>query len=73
MGDPLPGQRGPVPLRQFFRPKHELRAAGVPADFTIHAGVGHAFLNDSRPDAYDAHTARMAWNDILAFLRAELA
>lgn len=29
LGDPLPGQRGPVPLRHFFRPKHELRAAGV--------------------------------------------
>ena len=51
----------------------ELRAAGVPADFRIHTGVGHAFMNDSRPDAYDAATARTAWNDILAFLRAELA
>ena len=51
----------------------ELRAAGVPADFKIHAGVGHAFMNDSRPDAHDAVAARAAWNDILAFLRAELA
>ncbi len=51
----------------------ELRAAGVPADFKIHVGVGHAFMNDSRPDAHDATAARAAWNDILAFLRAELA
>jgi carboxymethylenebutenolidase len=51
----------------------ELHAAGVPADFKIHAGVGHAFMNDSRPDAHDAVAARAAWNDILAFLRAELA
>ena len=26
----------------------------------------------SRPDVYDASTAREAWSDILAFLRAEL-
>lgn len=50
----------------------DLRAADVRADFTVHLGVGHAFLNESRPDAYDAATARHAWNDILSFLRAEL-
>jgi carboxymethylenebutenolidase len=51
----------------------ELRDAGIPTDIKVHAGVGHAFLNDSRPDVYDAVKARSAWNDILAFLRAELA
>ena len=35
-------------------------------------GVQHAFMNDTRPDVYDAQTASEAWNDILAFLRAEL-
>lgn len=36
-------------------------------------GVGHAFMNDSRPDAYDPASAREAWNRILSFRRASLA
>jgi len=50
----------------------DLRAAGVRAHFRTYAGVDHAFLNDSRPDAHDAVRAREAWHDILSFLRAEL-
>ncbi len=49
-----------------------LSAAGVRTYFKTYIGVGHAFLNDSRPDVYDAATAREAWDDILSFLRAEL-
>jgi dienelactone hydrolase len=51
----------------------QLRDAGVRVNFKVHVGVGHAFLNESRKDAYDASSARAAWNDILSFLRAELA
>ena len=40
--------------------------------YTAYAGVDHAFLNDSRPDVYDATVAHRAWADILSFLRAEL-
>lgn len=50
----------------------ELRAAGKRAHFTIHPGVDHAFLNDTRADVYDAEAAARAWSEILAFLRAEL-
>ncbi len=50
----------------------ELASAGVRTHFQTYIGVDHAFLNDSRPDVYDAATAREAWSDILAFLRAEL-
>jgi carboxymethylenebutenolidase len=50
----------------------DLLSADVRAHFKFYVGVRHAFLNDSRPDAYDAPTAADAWNDILAFLRAEL-
>jgi carboxymethylenebutenolidase len=50
----------------------ELQAAGARARFNVYVGVQHAFLNDSRPDVYDAPTATEAWNDLLAFLRAEL-
>ena len=50
----------------------DLRGAGVRAEFTIHAGVDHAFMNDTRPDVYDAEAAARAWSDTLAFLRREL-
>jgi len=50
----------------------ELKGAGKRADFTIHAGVDHAFMNDSRPDVHDAVAAERAWGATLAFLRAEL-
>jgi len=50
----------------------ELQAAGARARFKIHAGVQHAFLNDSRPDVYDARAAAEAWSELLAFFRAEL-
>jgi carboxymethylenebutenolidase len=45
----------------------------VRTEFTIFPGVDHAFLNDSRPDVYDAATAQRAWGRILSFLRAGLA
>lgn len=51
----------------------ELRAAGKRAAFTIFPGVDHAFLNDTRPDVYDAAAAERAWDLIVSFLRAELA
>jgi carboxymethylenebutenolidase len=51
----------------------DLRGAGKRARFEIYPGVGHAFFNDARPDAYDARAAARAWSETLAFLRAELA
>jgi carboxymethylenebutenolidase len=35
-------------------------------------GVQHAFMNDSRPDVYDAAAAAEGWDAMLAFFRAEL-
>jgi carboxymethylenebutenolidase len=61
-----------VPAESARALERALRDAGARADVRIYVGVGHAFMNDSRPDAYDAHTAAEAWNDLLAFLRAEL-
>lgn len=49
-----------------------LSAAGVDAKLLTYIGVQHAFLNDARPDVFDAETAAEAWRDIDTFLRAEL-
>jgi len=61
-----------VPPEAARRLESELRAAGKRATIRIFPGVGHAFMNDARPDAYDAVAAARAFADALAFLRAEL-
>jgi len=61
-----------VPAETARRLEQALQAAGVRARVKVYLGVEHAFMNDSRPDVYDAPTADMAWNDLLTFLRAEL-
>jgi carboxymethylenebutenolidase len=61
-----------VPPAAARKLEAELRAAGKRCDFTIFPGVDHAFLNDTRPDVYDAAAAERAWSQILSFLRAEL-
>jgi len=35
--------------------------------------AGHAFFNDSRPEAFEASCAALAWERTLAFLRAHLS
>jgi carboxymethylenebutenolidase len=62
-----------VPPEAAHQLEADLRAAGVRTDFIVFPGVDHAFLNDSRPDVYDAATAQRAWGRILAFLRAGLS
>jgi len=49
-----------------------LSQAGVDAKLLTYLGVQHAFLNDARPDVFDAETAAEAWRDIETFLEAEL-
>ena len=61
-----------IPLEAARGLEARLRDAGVRADFEIFAGTQHAFLNDTRPDVYDAASATSAWSKILAFLQAEL-
>jgi len=61
-----------VPPEAARKLEADLRAAGKRADFTIFPGVSHAFMNDTRPDVYNAEVADRAWGQMLAFLRAEL-
>ena len=49
-----------------------LDGAGVEAKLRTYVGVQHAFLNEARPDVFDAETAAEAWRDIDQFLAAEL-
>ena len=64
---------GFVPAETVRKLEADLRAAGKRVHCTIYPGVDHAFLNDTRPDVYDANAAARAWAEIVAFLRAELS
>jgi len=49
-----------------------LEAAGIEARMLTYVGVRHGFLNEARPDVFDAETAARAWRAIESFLEAEL-
>lgn len=61
-----------IPAEAVVSLGETLGLAGVEHRLVTYDGVGHAFLNDSRPDAYSATRAAEAWNDIETFLAAEL-
>lgn len=46
--------------------------AGLAHSLVTYPGVQHAFMNDDRPDVYDAAAAARAWSGIEIFLKAEL-
>lgn len=48
-----------------------LRSSGMSVEAYFYE-AGHAFFNDTRPEAYSAADARLAWERSLAFLRAHL-
>ena len=62
-----------IPAESVERLRRELRAAGKRASVSVEPGVDHGFMNDTRPDRFDAAAAATGWDRLLAFLRAELA
>lgn len=53
--------------------RERLVESGRPFDVISYSGVGHAFMNDTRPDAHDPEVAADAWDRMLAFLQETLA
>jgi carboxymethylenebutenolidase len=49
-----------------------LRRNGKTFQTKIYPGAGHAFFNDTRPDAYRPEAAKDAWTRALAFFRTHL-
>jgi carboxymethylenebutenolidase len=50
-----------------------LRRGGKAYQVKIYPGAGHAFFNDTRPDAYKPDAARDAWTRALAFFHEHLS
>ena len=61
-----------IPLRDVEELRARAKAAGLPLESVIYTGAGHAFANESRPEAYRAEAAEDAWRRALAFLSREL-
>jgi carboxymethylenebutenolidase len=62
-----------IPLDSVRDLEQRLQSEGIRARLAVYGGVQHAFMNDSRPDVYNAVRAGEAWSDLLLFLRAEMA
>lgn len=64
---------GFVPDEHVARLEAALATSGTPFEIDRHAGAGHAFLNETRPDAFHPEASARAWTRLVPFLRAELS
>lgn len=62
-----------IPRADVEELRARLRVSRQPAEIRVYAGAGHAFMNESRPDAYRPEAARDAWSRLVSFLRERLA
>jgi len=63
------GERDPfIPLEQVHELEAKLAATSHPCTVKIYPDAGHAFMNDTRPDAYRPQVAADAWARMLRFL-----
>ena len=53
--------------------EHVRSSSGTAVEVRTYEGAGHAFFNDTRPEAYDPNAASEAWAATLAFLRTHLS
>lgn len=61
-----------IPLADVAALRTILEQAGKRFEIVTYPGAGHAFFNDTRPDAYRPAAAADAWPRTLAFLRRHL-
>jgi len=61
-----------IPSSDIEELRRRARATGQPVEIVVYPGAGHAFMNDTRPDAYRPEAAADAWRRMVAFLRAQL-
>jgi carboxymethylenebutenolidase len=64
---------GFVPLDDVRELERRAGETGQPVEVIVYPGAGHAFMNDSRPEAYRPEAAADAWQRMLVFLRRQLA
>ena len=61
-----------ITLDKMNHLKAGLAKFGKEGEVKVYQGVGHAFFNDTRPDAYDKAAAGDAWERVKSFFAAKL-
>jgi len=61
-----------IPVADVEELKRRLAKTKRAHEVHIYPGAGHAFLNDTRPDAYRPQAAEAAWGRLVPFLNREL-
>ena len=61
-----------IPAEVVQQLSADFEAAGVRASVRTIEGAQHAFMNETRPDVYDATAAAKGWAALLGLFRAEL-
>jgi carboxymethylenebutenolidase len=61
-----------IPLADVERLRGALAGAAHPSEVKTYPGAGHAFMNDTRPEAYRPEAAADAWRRTVAFLGERL-
>jgi carboxymethylenebutenolidase len=49
-----------------------IKAAGKQAEMVVYPGAGHAFMNDTRPEAHNQDAAADAWGKTVSHLKSNL-
>ncbi|MCH7709067.1 MAG: dienelactone hydrolase family protein [Myxococcales bacterium] len=62
-----------VPMTDIDALRANLRRAPKPAELVVYEGAGHAFMNDTRPDAFRPEIAEQAWKRMVAFFREHVS
>ena len=62
-----------IPQSDVEELRARARRAGLPLEVVVYPGAGHAFNNDTRPDAFRPEASRDAWRRVLALFARELA
>ena len=61
-----------ITMDKMERLRAAIQEFGKEGEVKIYNGVGHAFFNDTRPEAYDRMAAQDAWNRVGEFLASKL-
>jgi len=61
-----------VPVTKAEEVKRQIESAGGSMELEVY-DAQHAFVNDTRPEVYDAANAKLAWDRSIAFLRKRLS
>lgn len=62
-----------IPVADVEELKRRLAATKHAHELHVYPGAGHAFANDTRPEAYRPAAAADAWSRLVPFLRAQLS